>query len=295
MDLQKKLISKMMENDPESAPEQIKLPRNPICPKCNKEVKADAKFCTGCGGKIEPFSPIAPKTAEPKTEFDAPTAQRPIRFRLRQSESTPLNPSEIFSAGNVLTALGLILFAAASRLPYGILPPPKTMMGVGVPWSRSFPFLFYIPYFAILIFIALSMKGFALPQNLYNKYFKRGLIAAGFIFILLLYSMFFSKINFIALIFFYCVFLLILKKSNGFLSNFQQFAGAAFVSDAYLIMVSLFLKTELLSNTGSGFSANRGYYVHMVAALAVLAGCLIKRSPSFAQTDAAPPMEQPEP
>jgi len=262
-----------------AAPAKHEQPATAACPTCGRLMKADAKFCTSCGGKMNDQAPISqPTRAEP--EFKQSAERQPLKFRLRSADR--LKASEYINSGNICWLAGLIFFIVAAALPLGILPPEKVKLGISAPWPVAFPKLFIIPYAAILISMALSAMNFDIPGGLSNKTFRLASATAGavYIFMFLLAGSFVHAGVFVTLLIFYGLFLLLARKSEEYLARFGTFTAAALLADIYTMIVSLFLKSELLANTGAGLSANRGYYANFAALLFTLAGCLIKKASS---------------
>jgi len=280
-DLQKKLLGV------EAAP-QKKAPATPAkteapstCPNCLKPVKSDAKFCTGCGGILDKPKIIKPteatfstiiQTATPKSQFSLPSFSP-------QKRALYKHPTHI------LWLIGAFLFFVTILLPFGILPPIQAHSGVGDPFPVPFPKLFLIPYAVIFCLMLSSLTDIDLYVISQNKTFRISLAVAGVVFLFFIYSFYFvNRGLFFGLLVFYALYLLAVRTSKKFLERLPEEAALILIADVYILLFTLFLKKQILSTTGAGISANRGFYIHLVAVMLILAGCLLNISKPASET-----------
>ncbi len=273
-ELQKKLLGVDSEPNKHTNGAPAKTAAPSICPNCLRPVKQDAKFCTGCGGNL-----IAPEKQKPSALSFAPIVPATVR---KPPFSVPSFSSDNMRAykppTHTLWLAGIILFLAGSLLPFGILPALKAQSGIGDPWPVQFPRILYLTYTIIILLVFLSVTDFETREILKNRKVRTASACAGAFFLFLLFGLFFNKTYFFVLFFFYAGYVFLIYKSTAFFSRLPQYASLVLVTDLYVLLITLFLKNQILPTTGAGFLANRGFYVHLAAIFIILAGCLINVS-----------------
>jgi len=263
-------------------------PESPsACPKCGNPLKPGAKFCTGCGTKMEtPSAQTAPSIASQQTTewqesqpADGESKKKGV-FTVYSSEKRPASETALLSIENIVWAIGILMFIATLVTPYGILPPMKSGIFTGLPQPVRFPLLLLIPYILIFTFMVFSIAGMSLPGGLNGKYFFPIFCLAALIFVLIIAAVSFRKGFFVpalvCLIVYLIVLKLILKKSKSFLNRLNDYEALILMISIFVIIFSAFLKMELLSETIKGIRGSLGAYFHYLACLLFAIGTCLK-------------------
>jgi len=229
---------------------------------------------------VETQAPVN-QPVQPVQEFKPIAVQQSINFKQRSTER--LKTTGYLNSGNICWLVGLILFAAAIILPLGILPAQKMNVGFLRAMAGRISDIVSNSLYSNNCRYGTECYKFSNPRRILKQIFRLASTTAGFVFLvlLLLTGKFIHTSLFASLLILYVIALFVIRKSDRFLKQFQTFAAAAFLAGVYTMIVSLFLKSEMLANTGAGLSANRGYYAHLAALIFVLAGCLTKKETSF--------------
>ncbi len=274
-DLQKKLLGVEAEPQKKTNTPPAKTAAPSICPNCLKPVKSDAKFCTGCGGTLSKPETIKPTETSFSTIIPAAAPKAPFSLPSFSPQKRALYKPQT----HILWLAGAFLFFVTILLPFGILPPIQAHSGVGDPFPVPFPKLFLIPYAVIFCLMLSSLTDIDLYVISRNKTFRIFLAVAGVVFLFFIYSFYFvNRDLFFGLLVFYVLYLLAVRISKKFLERLPEEAGLILIADVYILLFTLFLKKQILSTTGAGISANRGFYIHLVAVMIILTGCLLNIS-----------------
>jgi hypothetical protein len=312
-ELQKELIGKMgapgWETKPAAEPGSAAAPSvppaaaarreqlSPVCPKCLKPMKPGAKFCTSCGaGMDEPPAraaigdpgPRAVRRAAERNDVSAQAAPQPPagaggkrqNFRFFSSGERSASVSNIINPPNGLWLAGIVLFIIAARLPFGFLPPMKTGALTSSPQPAPFPSVLLIPYAAIFIFMILSMIGAGLPGGLNGKYFFPAFSGAASVYLIAPAILSFRKEYFALMLIFFVIYLIalriMLRKPGSVLNRLRDYEALVIQTAVFILIISFFLKPELLSAAGLGFTGNKGLYTHLAAVICIIAGSYLK-------------------
>jgi hypothetical protein len=281
IEMKKNLVSKGLgiqtSDAPAPAPGSGETPvQKPLfCPNCRKPLKPDSKFCSGCGSKTEEpakSTPSAPEPAEkPKTigTFTPKKAALPKPSEWRRH----LNPSSLSRL------IGFVVFSISNFLTFGAIQITETSSGANRTVPVDFPNILWIPALAIAVFIALSAVNLKFPGgSIYNKPFK-----FGFLFAVTIYNFAGLRQTFLNswdLIVLYVLFLISLYAAGRMRKFFERFApwsAAALLTSVYFFLITISLKSGLLSKTGWNPINNAGFYLLFISSILFLAGSYTNR------------------
>jgi hypothetical protein len=260
-----------------AAPAAAAEPEN--CAKCGKPLKPGAKFCPGCGAKVEA---LAQKTEAQPAQPPAGESKKADRISFRRFINRPADRAVSYpTPGNICWCLAFVLFAAASRLPLGTIPPIKTNIGISMPQQIDFPTILWIPFLLIFISMVLSIVNLKFPGGgAGNKRFRLSFLAA-----VTVYNFIFLRAQLLAgawdLMSVYIVFLLIYfvsGRAKSYFEKFEQYSAAVLLMGGYVLLVSFFLKTDMLTHTGANPVNNVGFYLLLFSSILIVAGSFFKRN-----------------